>query len=43
METEYIDVVPKKEFEEIQNNLNGTETQLGKLQERFDQLESELA
>ncbi|VDL59731.1 unnamed protein product [Hymenolepis diminuta] len=43
METEYIDVVPKKEFEEIQNNLHGTETQLGKLQERFDQLESELA
>nr|CDS25442.1 translin associated factor X interacting protein [Hymenolepis microstoma] len=43
LETEYSDVVPKKEFEKIQNNLNETETLFGKLQERLNQFEAELA
>ncbi|VDN96271.1 unnamed protein product [Rodentolepis nana] len=43
LETEYSDVVPKKEFEEIQNELNETEALFRKLQERLNQLEAELA
>ncbi|KAM7537768.1 hypothetical protein Aperf_G00000072965 [Anoplocephala perfoliata] len=42
LESEYSDVVPKKEFEAVQTNLTDTRAQFSRLKDRCTQLESQL-